>query len=317
MHRRPSGYRRVLFLIRWLRRACRRPALLAPAVVLLVAAVLPLVVPARAGVAEGAPAVVEVSADTPLAHAGSDTDSGVGVAVQSDAQPGSRSAGPPEVSGPLAMTDREVLHKVKQAGLWEMPVGTWMNERAADAQVREAGSKIAAEHADLDGLVEDAAARLGVELPTEPSSQQQGWMSEIDARTGAAFDQRAVFLLRQAHGIVLPVLAQVRVATRNAVIREFTTQAMAFVQRHIQYLESTGLVDFEELPGVSDVTNPGWGSSALTYLLFALFTAVFLLLLVLVGRALAARVRARPGSRRSRATTPQAPARRHHARSYS
>jgi predicted outer membrane protein len=212
------------------------------------------------------------------------------------------------------VTDREVLHKVKQAGLWEMPVGTWASKRAVNARVREVGALIAAEHHELDGIVTAAAARLDVRLPDEPTREQQGWMREIDAQSGAAFDERAVFLLRQAHGTVLPVLAQVRSTTRNAVIREFTSEAMAFVERHIEYLESTGLVRFEQLPGTSDLTNPGWRSNALTFVLFALVTAVFVVLLVLVWRALAGLGRAL--TRRGRSRTPtRRPTAAHYARS--
>jgi hypothetical protein len=133
-------------------------------------------------------------------------------------------------------------------------------------------------------------------------------MGEIDAQQGAAFDERAVFLLRQAHGKVLPVLAQVRVTTHNAVIRQFSTEAMAFVQRHIEYLESTGLVDYEELPAVSDLSTPDWRSHAVTFAVFTLFTAFFTTLLILVGRALA-------GWRRGRVTTPPPTGGGHHARS--
>jgi predicted outer membrane protein len=291
--------------------------LLVSAIVLLVAAA-PLIVPARAGAAETDPAPGAADAADPGALSAGEgaPRSGVGGAARQDGQAAPQPAQPPTGGDePLAVTDREVLHKVKQAGLWEMPVGMWVSERAADPRVREVGSKIAAEHQELDGLVNEAASRLDVELPAEPTSQQQGWMREIDAQRGAAFDERAVFLLRQAHGNVLPVLTQVRVATRNAVIREFTTEAMAFVQRHIEYLESTGLVRYQELPGTSDLNNPGWRSNALTFVLFALVAAVFTILLILVGRALAAIVRALTGSRRSRATRPRAPAGGHYARS--
>jgi predicted outer membrane protein len=315
---RPSGHRLLRLLPRRLPLMSRRPGLLAPAVVVLVASTLPLIAPARTAAAAGAPTLdaAEASAYRPLAHGGDDTGTGIGVPAQRDGQVAPGSAAPPDPgTEPLTVTDREVLYKVKQAGLWEMPVGMWMSERAADPGVRDVGGKISAEHQELDGITNEAAARLGVALPTEPNPDQQGWMREIDAQRGAAFDERAVFLLRQAHGNVLPVLTTVRVETRNPVIREFTTQAMAFVQRHIQYLESTGLVNFEQLPGTSDLTTPGWRSEALTFVLFALVTAVFITLFVLLGRALVRGVRALPGSRRSRTTTPRARAGGHHARS--
>jgi len=59
---------------------------------------------------------------------------------------------------------------------------------------------------------------------------------------------RFVNLLRQAHGTILPVIAQVRAGTRNEEVRRLADTAYTFVSRHIGYLESTGLVNFDALP---------------------------------------------------------------------
>ncbi|WP_448618070.1 DUF4142 domain-containing protein [Geodermatophilus sp. URMC 65] len=211
-------------------------------------------------------------------------------------------------TGPLDPADRDVLHKVKQAGLWEMPVGSSMSERAEDPRVREAGRLIAAEHAELDALVETAAAEVGVALPVEPTAQQQDWIAEIAAQPRTTFDQRAVFLVRQAHGAVLPVLAQVRAATENTVVREFTAEAMSFVQRHIEYLESTGLVDYAALPDPAALGSDDWRSHTMTFVVQAALAALLTALFLVAGRAVADRAR-------RRAPTPRAPVRGHHARS--
>ncbi len=211
-------------------------------------------------------------------------------------------------AGPLDPVDRDALYQVKQAGLWEMPVGSSMSERAEDPRVREVGRLIAAEHAELDALVETAAAEVGVALPVEPTAQQQDWIAEIAAQPRTTFDQRAVFLLRQAHGAVLPVLAQVRAATENAVVREFTAEAMTYVQRHIEYLESTGLVDYAALPDPAALGSDDWRSHTMTFVVQAALAALFTALFLVAGRAVADRAR-------RRAPIPRAPARGHHARS--
>ncbi len=77
-------------------------------------------------------------------------------------------------------------------------------------------------------------------------------MAEIAAATGSDYDRIFIQRVRQAHGIVLPLLAQVRVSTRNSLMRDFATVGMQFVNRHIGYLESTGLVDYNALPAAPD-----------------------------------------------------------------
>jgi predicted outer membrane protein len=226
MHHRPSPPPRATALVR-LARACRRSRLPARTVLALVATGTALLLPAGPAAAH------------------EDSGSITRVTPQNNLPTLTPAPSPADSGEPLAVSDKEVLHKVKQAGLWEMPVGTWVSERAVNARAREVGRLLAVEHAQLDSIVNTAAARLDVPLPQEPTPEQQGWMREIDEQRGAAFDERAIFLLRQAHGAVLPVLAQVRSTTRNAVIRQLTTDSMEFVHRHIQYLESTGLVRFD------------------------------------------------------------------------
>lgn len=150
--------------------------------------------------------------------------------------------------GPLGPSDRDMLYKVRQAGLWEMPVGQEMAQRAVDPDVRGVGEKISAEHHELDDKVRETALQLQVTLPDSPNSDQQSWMAQISASSSGDYDRTAVQLLRAAHGKVLPVLAAVRVGTRNTLVRRFAEDATVFVTRHVGYLEGTGLVDFAALP---------------------------------------------------------------------
>jgi predicted outer membrane protein len=150
--------------------------------------------------------------------------------------------------GPLGPADRDLLVKVRLAGLWEGPTGQQAEQQASSADVREAGRKISVEHAQLDEEVRSVANQLGVLLPSGPSAQQNAWMDEISSQTGSDYDRVFVQRLREAHGAVLPVIAEVRSSTRNDLVRDFAVTAAEFVGRHHDYLESTGLVDYSALP---------------------------------------------------------------------
>ena len=156
--------------------------------------------------------------------------------------------------GPLSPEDRDLLVKVRQANLWEGPTGQQAAQQASSPAVREVGEHLGVEHADLDAQTRKIADQLGVLLPTSPNAQQQGWMAEISAATGSDYDRLFVQRVREAHGIVLPLLAQDRVSTRNSLMRDFATVGTQFVTRHIGYLESTGLVDYNALPAPPNPT---------------------------------------------------------------
>jgi predicted outer membrane protein len=151
-------------------------------------------------------------------------------------------------AGPLGAADRDFITRVRLAGLWEHPVGQEAEDRAQQPRVREIGKKISDEHSELDAITIQLARDLGVVLPNQPTDQQKEWMSEISAQSGTNYDVRMVNLLRQAHGTILPAIAQVRAGTRNEDVRKFADTAYTYVNRHIGYLESTGLVNFDTLP---------------------------------------------------------------------
>jgi hypothetical protein len=65
---------------------------------------------------------------------------------------------------------------------------------------------------------------------------------------GVQFDQVFVTRLRAAHGKIFPVIGAVRSATRNPVVRKLADQANTFVRNHMEMLESTGLVQYDQLP---------------------------------------------------------------------
>jgi len=151
-------------------------------------------------------------------------------------------------TGPLGPADRDLLVRVRTAGLWEGPAGEMAMERGAATRVKEVGHQLHADHTALDVQVRLVASELGVALPDEPTAEQQGWLQELASHRGAQFDAIFVDRLRAAHGKVFAVIAAVRAGTRNDTMREFAQTANAVVLKHITLLESTGLVDYDTLP---------------------------------------------------------------------
>ncbi|MGC9665520.1 DUF4142 domain-containing protein [Planosporangium sp. 12N6] len=150
--------------------------------------------------------------------------------------------------GVLDDVDRLFLVKVRQAGLWERPVGTMAQQQAGNARVKEVGGILASDHAALDEEVRFVAKQLNVALPDQPSAEQQAWMREIAVAQGHDFDVTAVKWLRFAHGGVFSAIASVRANTRNEMMRLFAERANLMVNKHMSLLESTGLVQFDALP---------------------------------------------------------------------
>jgi len=158
--------------------------------------------------------------------------------------------------GPLSALDREFVTKVRLAGLWELPAGQQAEERGTTKAVKTAGEHLVEGHTFLDERVREVASRLGLQLPNQPNEQQRGWLGTLSAARGEEYDVRFANILRQAHGKVFGLVAQVRASTRNSLVRGLADDANTTVLDHITVLEATGLVDFDALARDAATASP-------------------------------------------------------------
>jgi putative membrane protein len=113
--------------------------------------------------------------------------------------------------------------------------------------MKDVGDHLVVGHTDLDKRARDVAAKLGVELPNQPTDVQQGWLRELSAASGLEYEQKFANLLRVAHGKTFILIAQARHNTRNTLIRQLATDSNQTVLDHITMLEATGRVDFDAI----------------------------------------------------------------------
>ena len=162
-------------------------------------------------------------------------------------------------AGAVSAADRDFVIKVRLAGLWEVPASNMAQEKSDDARIVAVGKSISAQHVLLDKLDREVAKRLDIELPNQPNSDQQYWLSEMRNANATTFDQIYIDRLRAAHGKIFPAIATIRASTRNDSVRQLAQQANQFVMTHMTLLESSGIVDYGALPTAAAPTTPGSG----------------------------------------------------------
>lgn len=148
-------------------------------------------------------------------------------------------------SGPLTQNDRDLIIKVKQAGLWEMPMGELAQTNAESERVKVVGKQLMLDHMKLDVASNEIAAKFGIILPEGASPAQQTWMNELRGLKGPEFDRKFTDRLRAAHGQIFQFIGLVRAETANDEIRPFAQISNQVVLKHMTLLESTGLVSDE------------------------------------------------------------------------
>ncbi|OKI12615.1 hypothetical protein A6A07_17155 [Streptomyces sp. CB03911] len=152
-------------------------------------------------------------------------------------------------TGPLTPLDRDFVKRVRLAGLWEIPAGRMALAKGGSTEVRTAGQHLVDGHTELDRATLETAQTLGLDVPGEPSVQQKAWLKQLDDAQGAEFDRLFANILRNAHGQVFAVVAQVRASTQNSTVRDLATMANSTVLDHMTVLEDTRLVKFGDLSG--------------------------------------------------------------------
>lgn len=201
-------------------------------------------------------------------------------------------------TGPLGPGDRDLLVRIRLSGLWQRPLAQQMTERATQQRVRDVGQLLSDEDVALDTLVINAAHEVGTSLPNQPTDDQRGLLTSTSNTTGTAFDASAVNTLRVADGELLPLLATVRANTRNATVRIFAAAAAGFIERHMEYGESTGLVSYAALPEPPApsraVVTPGGAYAPVPIALLALGAVLILTGVVAAVFAALRRRRSRP-----------------------
>ncbi|MGJ5831838.1 DUF4142 domain-containing protein [Streptomyces ossamyceticus] len=149
--------------------------------------------------------------------------------------------------GPLTAADRDLIIRVRLAGLWELPAAEQAMQRSKSAKVKEAADHLIVGHKDLDQRVRAVAEQLNVELPNQPNAQQQGFLQQMSNATDDQYDRVWANLLRSAHGKIFPAIGTVRNMTENTLVRQLASDTNQTVLDHITMLEKTGQVDFDAI----------------------------------------------------------------------
>ncbi|MGW6932471.1 DUF4142 domain-containing protein [Lentzea sp. NPDC054927] len=144
-------------------------------------------------------------------------------------------------------SDRELLVLLTQHTLWQKPASRESSDRARDAKVRKVAGQLAAEHSQLTAAVADAAKQIGVDLPTEPTTEQKSWATAISASSGDELDRMYANLSRAADGSLIVQVAQARATTKNVPARVAAQTGLTFLLKHMLLLEGTGLVKSNSL----------------------------------------------------------------------
>ena len=154
-------------------------------------------------------------------------------------------------------SDVDLLVKARLAGLWEMPAGQMAQEKGDSERVARSARSIADQHVRSTPCV-NAANEVSVRSsPPSPRRAEDSGSRRWRTRTRRA-SSTSIFVdrLRQAHGASTRRSRRPRRHAQRG-RRKLAQQAEGFVHNHLPLLESTDLVDYNNMPRPAEpVGNP-------------------------------------------------------------
>lgn len=123
-----------------------------------------------------------------------------------------------------------------QSNLAEIAAGTAAQDQATTAEVREMGATLIADHEALDAGLVALAEELGVDLPDQPSPEQEAALTEVREQQGEAFDTAWIATQIEGHRMSLAAGQEEIANGSDEDVIALAEAAAPVIQRHLDHL---------------------------------------------------------------------------------
>ncbi|WP_285704374.1 DUF4142 domain-containing protein [Microtetraspora sp. NBRC 16547] len=133
--------------------------------------------------------------------------------------------------------DRTFLIEAHQGNLAEIRAGRLAQEKATTKSLRELGTKMVKDHTKLDTKVRKVAREAGVQLPREPTKQDQAEIKQLSGLSGTAFNRAWVQAELPGHRKTLAAINKQLSNGSSEQVKKVAQEAKPVVQEHLTLLE--------------------------------------------------------------------------------
>lgn len=123
-----------------------------------------------------------------------------------------------------------------QSNLAEIAAGMAAEEQATTAEVRDMGATLIADHEALDADLVALAEELGVDLPDQPSPEQEAALTEVREQQGEAFDTAWIASQVEGHRTSLAAGQEEIADGSDEEVIALAEAAAPVIQRHLDHL---------------------------------------------------------------------------------
>ncbi|MFG3602032.1 DUF4142 domain-containing protein [Micromonospora chersina] len=157
--------------------------------------------------------------------------------------------------------DTQYLQALHQVNLFEITAGNLAQQKGQNQQVKDLGKMFVTDHTQLDQTVQSTAQQLNVQLPADPTADQQKVLDRLNNLSGAEFDK--AWVTAQLAGHVQAIQAtqtEISQGSEQSVV-QIAQDALPVLQAHYDALVALAQTLGVPVPQTSGSGSPSPGGT--------------------------------------------------------
>jgi putative membrane protein len=144
--------------------------------------------------------------------------------------------------GPSFAADETFFNEAARGGMAEVSLGRLAATKGASESVKAFGRRMVEEHGTANAELKAAAAKSGVQLPTDVAEDALATQQRLESKSGKAFDLEYVESQRKAHAKTIALLEKELANGTDPAAKAWAGKALPTVKRHAEMIGSLDAV---------------------------------------------------------------------------
>ena len=140
-------------------------------------------------------------------------------------------------AGEERITDAKFFERAASANMAEIELAALAQQRGTSAEVKSFAAMMHRDHTKKLDELKTLAAKKGVALPTELSPMHLDLKQDLEAKSGAEFDEAYADAMVNAHRSMSDLLVDTAEQTADTDIRTFATETNKGVMTHLEHAQ--------------------------------------------------------------------------------
>lgn len=132
----------------------------------------------------------------------------------------------------LSSDDRSFMNEAATGGMAEVELGRLGAEKGQSADVKKFGQRMVDDHSKANDELKQLAAKKGVTLPTDLTSEQKAEKDKLSKLSGAAFDKEFMSTMVSDHDKVVKAFQDKAKDAKDADLKAFVTKTLPTLEEH-------------------------------------------------------------------------------------